>query len=47
VWYVDWITFWGLVLFNTLQTTGLFERFRTWLLAQGTADVRVQTILFA
>jgi lactate permease len=47
VWNVDWITFWGVVLFNTLQVTGLFDRFRTWLLAQGTADVRVQTILFA
>jgi lactate permease len=47
VWNVDWITFWGVVLFNTLQVTGLFERFRSWLLAQGTADVRVQTILFA
>ena len=47
VWNVDWITFWGLILFNTLQVTGLFDRFRTWLLAQGTADIRVQTILFA
>lgn len=47
VWNVDWITFWGVVLFNTLQVTGLFDRFRSWLLAQGTADVRVQTILFA
>ncbi|MBV9583600.1 MAG: L-lactate permease [Alphaproteobacteria bacterium] len=47
VWNVDWITFWGVVLFNTMQVTGLFDRFRTWLLAQGTGDVRVQTILFA
>ncbi|MBO0736721.1 MAG: L-lactate permease [Alphaproteobacteria bacterium] len=47
VWNVNWITFWGVVLFNTLQVTGLFDRFRAWLLAQGTADVRVQTILFA
>lgn len=47
VWNVDWITFWGVVLFNTMQVTGLFDRFRTWLLAQGTADIRVQTILFA
>lgn len=47
VWYVDWITFWGVVLFNTLVTTGTFEKFRRWLVYQGTLDVRVQTILFA
>ncbi|HWG04281.1 MAG TPA: L-lactate permease [Beijerinckiaceae bacterium] len=47
VWNVDWITLWGVVLFNTLIVTGTFERFRRWLLAQGTQDVRVQTILFA
>ena len=47
VWYVDWITFWGVMLFNMLVVTGVFERFRKWLLAQGTADVRVQTMLFA
>jgi lactate permease len=47
VWNVDWITFWGLVLFNTLGVTGLFENFRRWLIAQGSADVRVQTMLFA
>ena len=47
VWYVDWITFWGVVLFNTLVTTGIFEKFRRWLVYQGTLDVRVQTILFA
>jgi lactate permease len=47
IWAVDWITFWGVMLFNTLVITGLFEKFRIWLTAQGTADVRVQTILFA
>ena len=47
IWYVDWITFWGVVLFNTLVTTGTFEKFRRWLVYQGTLDVRVQTILFA
>ncbi|HUB50089.1 MAG TPA: L-lactate permease [Acetobacteraceae bacterium] len=47
VWNVDWITFWGLVLFNTLNATGLFENFRRWLIAQGTLDIRVQTMLFA
>ena len=47
VWNVDWITFWGLILFNTLSLTGLFENFRRWLISQGSADVRVQTMLFA
>src|SRR5215472_11340319 len=47
IWAVNWITFWGLVLFNTLMATGTFESFRTWLVSQGTADVRVQTLLFA
>jgi lactate permease len=35
------------MLFNTLVVTGVFEQFRRWLTAQGTADVRVQAILFA
>jgi lactate permease len=47
IWYVDWITFWGVMLFNTLVTTGSFEKLRRWLVQQGTRDVRVQTILFA
>jgi len=47
VWNVDWITFWGLVLFNTLGISGTFENFRRWLISQGTLDVRVQTMLFA
>src|SRR6202167_3833891 len=47
IWNVDWITFWGVMLFNTLVTTGTFEKFRRWLVYQGTLDVRVQTILFA
>jgi lactate permease len=47
IWAVNWITFWGVVLFNTLVITGTFESFRTWLVSQGTADVRVQTLLFA
>ena len=47
VWSVDWITFWGVTIFNTLLVTGGFEKFRRWLVFQGTADVRVQTILFA
>jgi len=47
VWNVDWITFWGVVLFNTLVVTGTFDKLRRWLISQGTQDVRVQTILFA
>jgi lactate permease len=47
VWNVNWITFWGMVFFNTLAVSGLFENFRRWLIAQGSLDVRVQTMLFA
>jgi L-lactate permease len=41
IWAVDWITIWGVILFNTLVVTGVLETFRRWLIAQGTADVRV------
>jgi lactate permease len=47
VWNVNWITFWGVMLFNTLVATGAFDKLRRWLIQQGTRDVRVQTILFA
>jgi lactate permease len=47
IWNVDWITFWGVMLFNTLVATGSFDKLRRWLVQQGTRDVRVQTILFA
>jgi lactate permease len=47
IWNVDWITFWGVMLFNTLVATGAFDKLRRWLVHQGTRDVRVQTILFA
>lgn len=47
IWAVDWITFWGLVIFNTLKLTGLFDTFKNWLIEQATADIRVQTILLA
>lgn len=46
-WAVNWITFWGLMLFNTLVVTGRFERLRAWLVSVGTLDVRIQTLLFA
>ena len=47
IWAVDWITFWGVMLFNTLVIVGVFEQFRHWLALKGTADVRVHAILFA
>lgn len=47
IWAVDWITFWGVVIFNTLKLTGLFDTFKNWLVKQATADVRVQAILLA
>jgi lactate permease len=47
IWSVDWIVFWGVVIYNTLRVTGAFDRFKQWLIAQATADIRVQTILLA
>ncbi len=47
VWSIDWITFWGVIIYNTLVKTGAFADFRRWLIAQATADIRVQTILLA
>src|SRR5947209_3568414 len=34
IWAVDWIVFWGLVIFNTLKLTGLFDTFKNWLVEQ-------------
>lgn len=47
IWSIDWITFWGVVLYNTLVETGAFAAFQRWLVTQATADIRVQTILLA
>ena len=47
VWSIDWITFWGVIIYNTLVETGAFEDFKRWLITQATADIRVQTILMA
>ncbi len=47
IWAVDWITFWGVIIFNTLILTGLFDVFKRWVIRQATADVRVQAILLA
>ena len=46
-WVIDWITFWGLVIFNTLVLTGDFDRFKNWMINQATVDVRIQTIMLA
>jgi lactate permease len=47
IWSIDWITFWGVIIYNTLVKTGAFGDFRRWLIAQATSDIRVQTILLA
>jgi lactate permease len=47
IWSIDWITFWGVIIYNTLMKTGVFGDFRRWLVSQATADVRVQAILLA
>jgi lactate permease len=46
-WSINWITFWGVIIYNTLVRTGAFDDFKRWLIAQATADVRVQTMLLA
>ena len=47
IWSIDWITFWGVIIYNTLVRTGAFADFRRWIVAQATADIRVQAILLA
>lgn len=47
IWAIDWITFWGVVIYNTLVGTGVFGEFKDWLIRQATRDVRVQAILLA
>jgi lactate permease len=47
IWVIDWITFWGLIIFNTLVLTGAFERFKNWIVHHATADIRIQTIMLA
>lgn len=46
-WAIDWITFWGLIIFNTLVLTGRFDRFKQWMIHHATADIRIQTIMLA
>jgi lactate permease len=47
VWSIDWITFWGLIIFNTLVLTESFQKFERWMIHHATADVRIQTIMLA
>ncbi len=47
VWSVNWIVFWGVIIYNTLVATGAFADFKGWLVRQATADIRVQTLLMA
>ena len=47
IWNIDWITFWGLIIFNTLVLTGNFGRFKDWMVHHATADIRIQTIMMA
>jgi lactate permease len=47
IWSIDWITFWGLIIFNTLVLTGNFGRFKNWMMHHATADIRIQTIMLA
>ena len=47
IWSIDWITFWGLIIFNTLVLTGNFGRFKNWMVHHATADIRIQTIMMA
>jgi lactate permease len=46
-WIINWITFWGINIFNTLVLTGNFERFKKWMVHHATADIRIQTIMLA
>lgn len=47
IWSVDWIVFWGVIIYNTMVVTGTFDDFKRWLIRQATADIRVQTMLMA
>jgi lactate permease len=47
VWSVDWIVFWGVVIYNTMVATSAFDGFKNWLIRHATADVRVQAMLMA
>jgi lactate permease len=46
-WSIDWIVFWGVIIYNTMVITGAFDDFKRWLIRQATADIRAQTLLMA
>jgi len=46
-WVINWITLWGITIFNTLVVTGNFDRFKKWMIHHATADIRIQTIMMA
>src|SRR5262249_61393558 len=46
VWNVDWITFWGVMLFNTLVATGSVDKVGRWLVQQGVRAVGGEAHLF-
>jgi lactate permease len=46
-WSIDWIVFWGVIIYNTMVATGAFDAFKRWLVEHATADIRVQTLLMA
>jgi lactate permease len=47
VWSVDWIVFWGLMIYNTMARTGAFAALYEWLVAAAGPDIRVQVLVLA
>jgi lactate permease len=47
LWSVDWIVFWGLIIYNTLLKVGGFAALRDWLVMAAGPDIRVQVLVLA
>ena len=47
IWSIDWIVFWGVIIYNTMVATGAFDAFKRWLVGRSGADIRVQTLMIA
>src|ERR1700730_2338987 len=47
IWVIDWITFWGLIIFNTVVHTGNLGRSKAQMLHHAAGDIRIQTIMLA
>jgi lactate permease len=47
VWSVDWIVFWGLMIYNIMARTGAFAALYEWLVAAAGPDIRVQVLVLA